>query len=60
MQDKRTVARRLAEAEAMPALQAVYRKAEFNLRVRVDAAKAALQYEVQRPQALAAAGDVVP
>jgi hypothetical protein len=35
-QDKRTVARRLAEAEAMPALRAVYRNAEFNLRVRVD------------------------
>jgi hypothetical protein len=56
--NKRTVARRLAEAEAMRAvperfqgnslalLQAVYRNTKLELRVRIDAASKALAYEL--------------
>jgi hypothetical protein len=70
--NKRTLARRLAEAEAMRALpeqfqgnslallQAVYRDTKLDLRVRLDAAKSALPYEQPKPGFSAPAGDVVP
>jgi hypothetical protein len=70
--NKRTVARRLAEAEAMRALpqhfqgnslallQAVYRDTKLELRVRIDAAAKAIAYELPKPEFAAAAGDVVP
>jgi hypothetical protein len=70
--NKRTLARRLAEAEAMCALpehfqgnslallQAVYRDTKLDLRVRVDAASKALPYEQPKPEFSAPAGDVVP
>jgi hypothetical protein len=70
--NKRTVARRLAEAEAaaslpeqfqgnaLALLQAVYRNTRLDLRVRVDAASKALPYEVPKPEFATPAGDVVP
>lgn len=60
--NKRTLARQMAEAEAMCALpenlqgnslallQAVYRNAKFDLRTRIDAAGKALPYEIARPE----------
>jgi hypothetical protein len=60
---KRTLARRLAEAEAMRALpeqfqgnalallQAVYRNTANELRVRIDAAGKTLPFEMARPEA---------
>lgn len=70
--NKRTLARRLAEAEAVAALperfednslallQAVYRNAKLDLRTRIDAAGKALPYELPRPEVKQAAPDVVP
>jgi hypothetical protein len=70
--NKRTLARRLAEAEAMCALpehfqgnslallQAVYRNTKLDLRLRMDAASKALPYEQPKPEFSAPAGDVVP
>jgi hypothetical protein len=70
--NKRTLARRLAEAEAMCALpehfqgnslallQAVYRDTKLELRVRIDAASKALAYELPKPEFATPAGDVVP
>jgi hypothetical protein len=70
--NKRTQARRLAEAEAMCALpeqfqdnslallQVVYRNTKLDLRTRIDAAKAALPYEVPRVEPQQTPSDVVP
>ncbi len=70
--NKRTLARRLAEAEAMCALpehfqgnslallQAVYADTALDLRTRIDAAKAALAYERAKPENKTAAPDMVP
>jgi hypothetical protein len=70
--NKRTLARRLAEAEAMCALpehfqgnalallQMIYRDTKLELRVRIDAASEALAYELPKPEFATPAGDVVP
>jgi hypothetical protein len=70
--NKRTVARRLAETEAMCALpeqfqgnalallQMIYRDTKLELRVRIDAASKALAYELPKPEFATPFSDVVP
>lgn len=48
------------EDNSLALLQAVYRNAKFDLRTRIDAAKAALAYEMPRPENKQTAPDVVP
>jgi hypothetical protein len=70
--NKRTLARETAAVEAKAKLpsvfegnalalfQMVYRDPTNDLKVRLDAAKAAVGYELPRPEFAAPAGDVVP
>lgn len=70
--NKRTLARQLAEAEAMCALpeqfqgnslallQLIYRSSAFDIRTRIDAAGKALPYETAKPEPFQAPSDSVP
>ncbi|MEZ5787740.1 MAG: hypothetical protein R3D62_14990 [Xanthobacteraceae bacterium] len=68
--NKRTLARRQAEAEAMRGLseqnnsllllQAIYRSNAFDIRTRLDAASKALPYEVAKLEPTTVQPDVVP